>query len=80
MDCKEYKNGYIGSMKTTIDIPKEKLKEIMKYTKAQTKKEAVLYAIEDFNRRQRLAKIVKKFGTFKDFMTLEELYKLRGES
>jgi len=66
-------------MKTTIDIPDDELKKVMKYTGAKTKREAVVRAIEDFNRRQRLAELVKVLGTFEDFMTQEELKKMRED-
>jgi hypothetical protein len=51
----------------------------MRNTGAATKREAVVTAIEDYNRRKRLAAIVKTFGTFKDFMTREELQELRRQ-
>lgn len=66
-------------MKTTIDIPDEDLKEVIKYTGAKTKRDAVVYALKDFNRRRRLAKLAKMLGTFKDFMTQEELKTMRED-
>ena len=66
-------------MKTTIDIPEEELREAIKYTGAKTKREAVVYAIRDFNRRQRLAKLAKMLGTFDDFMTQDDLEKMRED-
>ena len=66
-------------MKTTIEIPDEELRLVMKYTKARTKREAVVCAIKDFNRRQRLEQIAKTLGTFKDFMTQEDLEKVRED-
>jgi Arc/MetJ family transcription regulator len=65
-------------MKTTIDIPDNMLAEAMKYSKAATKREAVLAALEEFNRRRRQAKLVEHFGTFKDFMTPQELKRMRS--
>jgi len=64
-------------MKTTIDIPDRELKEAMKYTRAKTKRDAVVHALEDFNRRRRLAKLSKMLGTFKDFMTQDDLKMMR---
>lgn len=64
-------------MKTTVDLPEEELEEAMRHTKAATKTEAVNLAVADYNRRQRLAKLADKFGTFKDMMTRSELKKLR---
>ena len=64
-------------MKTTIDIPDEELRQVMKYTKAKTKREAVVYAIKDFNRRQRLAQLAEVLGTFEDSMTQDDLKEMR---
>ncbi|MBI4843303.1 MAG: type II toxin-antitoxin system VapB family antitoxin [Nitrospirae bacterium] len=66
-------------MKTTIDIPDADLKEIIKHTGAKTKREAVVYAVKDYNRRRRLAELAKSLGTFKDFMTLEDLKEMRED-
>lgn len=38
----------------------------MRYTKARTKREAVVRILEDFNRRRRMAELVKYAGTFSD--------------
>lgn len=70
---------YVVIMKTTIDIPEEELKQAIKYTGAKTKKEAVVHAIRDFNRRQRLAELAGILGTFKDFMTRHDLEKMRED-
>jgi Arc/MetJ family transcription regulator len=53
-----------GSMKTTIDIPENELRDAMRFAKAATKREAVLAALEEFNRRHRMAELVKYSGTF----------------
>lgn len=66
-------------MKTTIEIPDEELRQVIKYTKAKTKREAVVYAIKDFNRRQRLAQLAKVLGTFEDFMTQDDLKEMRED-
>ena len=68
---------YIRIMKTTVDIPENELEEAMKFTQAKTKRDAIVRAIVDFNQRQRLAKLSKKLGTFRDFMTLQELKAMR---
>lgn len=67
-------------MKTTIDIPDQELREVMRHTGARTKREAVVTAIAEFNRRQRARELVARFGTFDDFMTQEELRRMREES
>ncbi|MBI2207757.1 MAG: type II toxin-antitoxin system VapB family antitoxin [Candidatus Rokubacteria bacterium] len=64
-------------MKTTIDIPDKELKDAMRFTGAATKREAVVTALKDFNRRRRMAALTKHFGTSDTFMSHEELMKLR---
>jgi len=51
-------------MKTTIDIPDEALADAMRFTGAKTKREAVVNALEDFNRRQRVRELCATFGTW----------------
>jgi hypothetical protein len=53
-------------MKTTIDIPEDELKEAMRFTKAKTKREAVVKVLTEFNRRRRMAELVRYSGTFSD--------------
>ena len=65
------------SMKTTIDIPEKELEDAMRFTGATTKRDAVVTALRDFNRRQRMAALTKHFGTSATFMTHAELMKLR---
>lgn len=60
-------------MKTTINIPDKELRDAMKFTKAKTKRDAVVHALEDFNRRKRMAELTKHFGTFKSIMTNDEI-------
>jgi len=67
-------------MKTTVDIPDNELRDAMRFTKARTKREAIVTAIEDFNRRQRIAELVKLAGSCPDLMTVEELRKLRARA
>ena len=66
-------------MKTTIDIPRDELEEAVRHTGATTKREAVVTAVADFNRRRRWAKVVERFGTFENIITHEELARLREE-
>ena len=66
-------------MKTTIDIPDKALREVMRNTGAATKREAVVTAIEEFNRQRRLEQLVKQFGTFTDFMTQDDLGRMRND-
>jgi Arc/MetJ family transcription regulator len=66
-------------MKTTIDIPEKELKEAMRHLGAATKREAVVTALVDFNRRRRLARLAERFGTFEHFITHDDLRRLRAE-
>ena len=75
--CKDSNRGYIGCVKTTIDIPEELLKEAMRFTHATTKRDAVVTALTDFNRRQSMAALSKHLGTCKNLITPEELSALR---
>jgi Arc/MetJ family transcription regulator len=65
-------------MKTTIDIPEVALDEAMKFTGAKTKREAVVTAVERFNRLKRLEKLNARVrGQFRDFMTQADLKVMR---
>jgi Arc/MetJ family transcription regulator len=66
-------------MKTTIDIPDKELEEAIRNTGAKTKRDAVVYALKDFNRRRRLEGLAAMLGTFDDFMDQEDLKKMRAE-
>ena len=61
-------------MKTTVDIPDKELADAMRFTKAKTKREAIVRILEEFNRRRRMAELVKYSGTFSNsFPTNEEI-------
>lgn len=61
-------------MKTTVDIPDHELRDAIRFTKAKTKREAIVRILEEFNRRKRMAELVKYAGTFDDsFPTNEEM-------
>jgi len=64
-------------MKTTVDIPDQMMREAMKHAKADTKRQAVLAAMEDYNRRHRQASLVRHLGTFENFMSGEDLARSR---
>ena len=70
----------IGIMKTTIDIPNEELADAMRFTRAKTKREAIVTALADFNRRRRMAELVKYSGASDGMISAEELQKLRRQS
>ena len=64
-------------MKTTVDIPDGELADAMRFTRARTKREAIVTAITEFNRRRRMAELAKRAGTCPDVMSVEELQRLR---
>lgn len=64
-------------MKTTIDIPDKELRDAMRYTGARNKREAVVTALIDFNRRQRLQRLAEQFGTFDEILSQEDLRRMR---
>jgi hypothetical protein len=64
-------------LKTTVDIPDDELRDVIRFTRARTKREAIVAAITDFNRRRRLAELVKHAGTCEDLITVEELQSQR---
>jgi Arc/MetJ family transcription regulator len=60
------------SMKTTIDIPEKALADAMRYMGAKTKREAVVKALEEFNRLRMVENLIASFGTL-DFGTNDEI-------
>jgi Arc/MetJ family transcription regulator len=65
-------------MKTTIDIPDKLLREAIKHTGAKTKREAVVTAVDEFNRRRRLEEMAERLhGSCPDFMSQADLQQMR---
>ena len=64
-------------MKTTVDIPQDMLVELIEHTEARTKREAILTAIEEYNRKKKVAALADVVGTFEQFMTADELSQSR---
>ena len=64
-------------MKTTVDIPDGEIEDIIRFTNAKTKREALVTAIVDFNRRKRVADSARYAGTCADLITPEELQAAR---
>lgn len=65
------------NMKTTVDIPDDMLIELIEHTEARTKREAILTAIEEYNRKKKIAALADVVGTFDQFMTTDELSQSR---
>jgi hypothetical protein len=51
----------------------------MRFTKARTKREAIVTAIVDFNRRRRMAELASRAGSCSGLMTAAELQRLRRQ-
>ena len=49
-------------MKTTIDIPDSELEDAMRFLKTGTKREAVVVALREFNRRHSMARLIRFSG------------------
>jgi Bacterial antitoxin of type II TA system, VapB len=64
-------------MKTTVDIPESDLKDAMRFTRAKTKREAIVTAIQDFNLRKRMAELVRHAGTCSELSSADEVQRQR---
>jgi Arc/MetJ family transcription regulator len=67
-------------MKTTIDIPEKELLDAMRFTQARTKREAVVTALSDFNRRRRMSALARHAGSCDALQTVDELRRMRRGS
>ena len=64
-------------MKTTVNIPDGELEDVIRFTGAKTEREAIVTAIADFNRRKRMAELVRFAGSCADLIAPEELQAVR---
>ena len=64
-------------MKTTVDVPEDELSDAIRFTGATTKREAVVTAITECNRRRRMAELADYAGTCPDLLTADELMEQR---
>ena len=64
-------------MKITVDIPDRELKDAIKFTRAKTKREAIVGAITEFNRRMRMAELTRYASTCADLISPQELRAMR---
>jgi hypothetical protein len=60
-------------MKTTVDVPAAEIDDLMRFTRAATKREAIVTAIAEFNRRRRMAALAEHAGQGESMITPEEL-------
>ena len=65
-------------MKTTVDIPENELRDAVRYAKAKTKREAIVAALVEFNRRRRMADLVEYSGTSDTLMSNSAIEALDG--
>ena len=67
-------------MKTTIDIPDKSLREAIRHTGAKTKRDAVVTAVDEFNRRRRLEEMAERLhGSCPGFMSQADLQRMRQD-
>ena len=66
-------------MKTTVDIPGDELEDAIRFTKAKTKREAIVGAVAEFNRRMRMAELVQYAGSCPDLIAPQELQDMRRQ-
>ena len=55
---------YFVFMKTTIDIPDKTFIILSRLTKATTKRDAIMTAVEEYNRRHEVAALKATFGSW----------------
>jgi hypothetical protein len=60
-------------MKTTVDIPEAEIEDLMRFTRAATKREAIVTAISEYNRRRRMAALAEHAAQGDSMITPEEL-------
>jgi hypothetical protein len=60
-------------MKTTIDIPEDEIRDAIKYARAKTKRDAIVTAVVEYNRRQRMAELIKYSGVSDTLMSNFEI-------
>jgi metal-responsive CopG/Arc/MetJ family transcriptional regulator len=65
-------------MKTTLNIPDERMAALLEATHAKTRTEAINTAIKDYIRRENLKKVMALAGTIEDFISHEELAETRA--
>lgn len=63
---------------TTINVPEDVLEKAMRVSRDASAEQVVVKALEEYARRHSQAELTKHLGTFEEFMTLDELNKMRG--
>ncbi len=52
----------------------------MRFTRARTKRDAVVTALAEFNRRRRMAELVSRAGSCRDLVGVDQLRKQRRQA
>ncbi len=65
-------------MTTTLDIPEPILRRALTASGQLPVEQVVVQALEEYTRRRSQADMVKHLGTFRDFMTVDELDRMRS--
>ena len=67
-------------MKTTIDIPEKSLQEALRHTGAKTKRDAIVTAVDEFNRKRRMEEMAERLHvSCPNFMTQDDLQRMRED-
>ena len=66
-------------MKTLIDIQDDIMKELLRESKAKTKKAAVIMAIKEYINTKKRAKLIAMMGNYDFGYTQEDLEKMRAD-
>lgn len=64
-------------MQTTVNIPDNDLADAIRFTKAITKREAIVTATQESNRRKCMGGLTQHAGTCKNLIDVEELVRQR---
>jgi hypothetical protein len=60
-------------MRTTVDIPDQLLRDVQEMTGAATRRDALIQALEDYIRRQRIQRVIDVAGTLEFDVDIREL-------
>jgi len=65
-------------LRTTIDIDEDLISDVMKKAGVRTKKDAIVTALQDYLRHQKMAELKSLVGNYESFaLTLVDLKKIR---
>jgi hypothetical protein len=70
----------LDDMSIVVEVPEHEIEEAMRFTGAESEREALVIALTDFNRRKRLESLISQLGTFEHMISREELLALREDA